>query len=156
MPPLHGLLFPISSKGVFYMDHPIERIVHTTAFVKPVVEHWLEREKKSMGPPWRINPTTHQTMSEHFYHGAISHSNAKKCHMSTLCFGEKRGKKKNTMKKHIFLLIPATSKSIKNKCDGCLWTWWWKVRYQNTSKLYIWSPTVLIDRYMLQKFCGGF
>ena len=31
--PPHGLLFPISSK-----------ITHTTAFVTPVVEHWLERE----------------------------------------------------------------------------------------------------------------
>ena len=40
--PPHGLLFLIS-KG-FYMHHPIDRIVHTTAFVNPVVEHWLERE----------------------------------------------------------------------------------------------------------------
>ena len=34
--PPHGLLF--------YMHHPIDRIAHTTAFVTPVVEHWLERE----------------------------------------------------------------------------------------------------------------
>ena len=39
----HGLIFPISSKG-FYMHHPIDRIKHTTAFVTPVVEHWMERE----------------------------------------------------------------------------------------------------------------
>ena len=26
------------------MHHPTDRIVHTTAFVKPVVAHWLERE----------------------------------------------------------------------------------------------------------------
>ena len=26
------------------MHHPKDRITHTTAFVKPVVEHWLERE----------------------------------------------------------------------------------------------------------------
>ena len=26
------------------MHHPTERIAHTTAFVTPVVEHWLERE----------------------------------------------------------------------------------------------------------------
>ena len=26
------------------MDHPTDRITHTTAFVTPVVEHWLERE----------------------------------------------------------------------------------------------------------------
>ena len=41
--PPHGLLFSISSK-VFYMHHPTDRIAHTTAFVTPVVEHWLERE----------------------------------------------------------------------------------------------------------------
>ena len=35
----HGLLFPISSNGSF-----IDRIIHTTAFVTPVVEHWLERK----------------------------------------------------------------------------------------------------------------
>ena len=27
----------------FYMHHPIDRVIHTTAFVTPVVEHWLER-----------------------------------------------------------------------------------------------------------------
>ena len=26
------------------MHHPIDRIAHTTAFVTPVVVHWLERE----------------------------------------------------------------------------------------------------------------
>ena len=26
------------------MHHPTERIAHTTAFVTPIVEHWLERE----------------------------------------------------------------------------------------------------------------
>ena len=30
--------------GFFYMHHPTDRITHTTAFVTPVVEHWLERE----------------------------------------------------------------------------------------------------------------
>ena len=42
--PPHGLLFLISSNGFFYMHHPTGRIAHTTAFVTPVVEHWLERE----------------------------------------------------------------------------------------------------------------
>ena len=27
-----------------YMHHPTYRITHTTTFVTPVVEHWLERE----------------------------------------------------------------------------------------------------------------
>ena len=31
-------------QGFFYMHHPSDRIAHTTAFVTPVVEHWLERE----------------------------------------------------------------------------------------------------------------
>ena len=26
------------------MHHPIDRMIHTTAFVTPVVKHWLERE----------------------------------------------------------------------------------------------------------------
>ena len=34
----HGLLFPISSKGSFICIIP-DRLAHTTAFVKPVVEH---------------------------------------------------------------------------------------------------------------------
>ena len=31
-------------RTIFYMHHPTDRITHTTAFVTPVVEHWLERE----------------------------------------------------------------------------------------------------------------
>ena len=31
-------------QGFFYMHHPTDRIAHTTAFVTPVVEHWLEQE----------------------------------------------------------------------------------------------------------------
>ena len=41
--PPHGLLFPINSKGSFICTIP-DRIAHTTAFVTPVIEHWLERE----------------------------------------------------------------------------------------------------------------
>ena len=33
-----------TQQGFFYMHHPTDRITHTTAFVTPVVEHWLERE----------------------------------------------------------------------------------------------------------------
>ena len=29
-------------QGIFYMHHPTDRITHTTAFVTPVVKHWLE------------------------------------------------------------------------------------------------------------------
>ena len=40
----HRLLFPINSKGFFYMHHPTDRIEHTTAFVTPVMEHWLKKK----------------------------------------------------------------------------------------------------------------
>ena len=49
--PPHRLLFPISSKGSFYMHHPTNRIAHTTAFVTPVVGHWLERDPIVMHIP---------------------------------------------------------------------------------------------------------
>ena len=42
--PPHRLLFSISSKGSFIMHFSIDRTVHTTAFDKPVVDHWLERK----------------------------------------------------------------------------------------------------------------
>ena len=32
------------------MHHPTDRIIHTTAFVTPVVEHWLERVKIEARP----------------------------------------------------------------------------------------------------------
>ena len=37
------------------MQHPTDRITHTTAFVTPIVEHWLERE---------IAQWVHRNMSE--------------------------------------------------------------------------------------------
>ena len=40
--PPHRLLFPINSKDSSICTIP-DRIAHTTAFVTPVVEHWLER-----------------------------------------------------------------------------------------------------------------
>ena len=44
LPPLHGLIFAISSKEYIFMHHPTYMIVHTTAFVTTVVKHWIERE----------------------------------------------------------------------------------------------------------------
>ena len=32
------------------MHHPTDRIAHTTAFVTPLVEHWLEREIAQLSP----------------------------------------------------------------------------------------------------------
>ena len=47
------------------MHHPTDRMTHATAFVKSVVENWVEREIAQ----WRIDPMTHRTMSERSYHG---------------------------------------------------------------------------------------
>ena len=49
--------------GFFYMHHPTDRITHTTAFVTPVVEHWLE---------WEIAQWAHQERM--LYHRAKFHS----------------------------------------------------------------------------------
>ena len=37
-----------SAAKLLYMHHPTDRIAHTTAFVTPVVEHWLEWEISQM------------------------------------------------------------------------------------------------------------
>ena len=57
------------------MHHPTDRIIHTTAFVTPVVGALAGTRNSSMGPPpWRIDPMTHRTMSERYYHEATSRS----------------------------------------------------------------------------------
>ena len=38
-------------QGIFYVYHPTDRIVHTTAFVTPVVEYWMEWETPPVGGP---------------------------------------------------------------------------------------------------------
>ena len=38
------------------MHHPTDRIAHTTAFVTPVVEHWLEREIAQWVYPMKDRP----------------------------------------------------------------------------------------------------
>ena len=48
---------------VLYMHHPTDRITHTTAFVTPVVEHWLEREIAQWVHPmkdWSDDPSHHE------------------------------------------------------------------------------------------------
>ena len=45
------------------MHHPTDRITHTTAFVTPVVEHWLEREIAQWVNPKKDgcdNPSHHE------------------------------------------------------------------------------------------------
>ena len=60
----HGLLFPINSKRFFYMHHSTDKIAHTTAFVTPVVEHWLEREITQWVHPMNDRSDNPSTMSE--------------------------------------------------------------------------------------------
>ena len=40
----------------FYMHHPTDRIAHTTAFVTPVMDHWLEREIAQCVHPMKDRP----------------------------------------------------------------------------------------------------
>ena len=45
------------------MHHPTDRIAHTTAFVTPVVQHWLEREITQWIHPMKYrsdNPSHHE------------------------------------------------------------------------------------------------
>ena len=57
------------------MHHPTDRIIHTAAFVKPVVEHWLEREIAQWVHTMKDrSDDPSDTMSERSYHGATSRS----------------------------------------------------------------------------------
>ena len=47
------------------MHYPTDRIIHTTAFVTPVVEHWLEREIAQWVHPMKDqsdDPSHHERM----------------------------------------------------------------------------------------------
>ena len=61
----HELLFPMS-------NHPTDRTYHCLWYTSRGA--LAGTRNSSMGPPWRINPTTHRTMSERSYHGATSRS----------------------------------------------------------------------------------
>ena len=47
------------------MHHPTDRITHTTAFVTPVVEHWLEREIAQWVHPMKDRSDEHSTSELH-------------------------------------------------------------------------------------------
>ena len=79
MPPLHGLLFSISS--FFYMHHPTDRIAHTMTFVTPVEEHWLKREIVH----WVHGPD--QVRGTPYLSNYVC--NILKCINSALCMGRK-------------------------------------------------------------------
>ena len=62
--PPHGLL-PISSKGSF--------ITHTTTFVQPVVDHWLERERITMNAVKRLIQSIFGLNSYFSHHGELEY-----------------------------------------------------------------------------------
>ena len=39
----------VATASFFYMDYPTDRTAHTTAFIGPVVDHWLERKIAQTG-----------------------------------------------------------------------------------------------------------
>ena len=50
------------------MHHPTDRIAHTTAFVTPVMKHWLEREiAQSLGRVREDKMTVHAARIGHVY-----------------------------------------------------------------------------------------
>ena len=51
------------------MHHPTDRITHNHDLCYTSRGALAGTRNSSMGPPWRIDPTTHRTMSELSYHG---------------------------------------------------------------------------------------
>ena len=69
----HRLLFLNSSKGYFYASsHRQDKTYHSLCYTSRGA--LAGTRNSSMGPQWRIDPTTHCTMSRRFYHGATSRS----------------------------------------------------------------------------------
>ena len=72
MPP-HWLLFPISSKCSFICTNPQQdSTYHGQCYTSRGA--LAGSRNRSMGPPCRIDPTIHRTMSERYYHRATSRS----------------------------------------------------------------------------------
>ena len=57
---------------LYASSHRWDSTYHGLCYTSRVV--LVGTRNSSMGPPWRIDPTTHRIMSERSYHGAISHS----------------------------------------------------------------------------------
>ena len=91
------------------MHHPTDRIAHTTAFVTPVVEHWLEREIDQWVhrmKDWSDDPLHHErTLLPQSY---ISLPSSWKKTLN-------RSNKK----------ISSTTTFILSKCDGIMWLMLW-------------------------------
>ena len=70
----HGLLFPITARVLLYApSHRQDSTYHGLCYTSRGA--LAGTRNSSMGPPpWRIDSTTHRTMSERSYHGATSRS----------------------------------------------------------------------------------
>ena len=64
-PTQHGLLFLL-----YASSHRQDNTYHSLCYTSHGALAGMRNS--SMGPPWRINPMTHHTMSEHSYHRATS------------------------------------------------------------------------------------
>ena len=66
------------------MHHPTDRIAHTTAFVTPVVEHWLEREIAKWVHPMKDrsdDPSHHELhLAQKWKEGNISFNDTRNTH----------------------------------------------------------------------------
>ena len=65
-----GYSFRLTARDLLY-HHPTDRITHTTAFVTPVVEHWLERKIAQWVHPMK------DRSDDPSHHERIQHSNAR-------------------------------------------------------------------------------
>ena len=72
-----GYTFQLAAKVILYASsHRQDNTYHGLCYTS--CGALAGTRNSSMGPPWRINPTTHHTMNEHSYHGATSHSKQNK------------------------------------------------------------------------------
>ena len=68
-----GYSFRLTARVLLYApSHRQDNTYHSLCYTSRGA--LAETRNSSMGPPWRIDPTTHCTMSEHSYHGATSRS----------------------------------------------------------------------------------
>ena len=74
----HGLVFRLAARVALYSSyHRQDTTYHDLCFTNRGALAWTRNS--SMGPPGKIDPTTHCTMSERSYHGATSRSQQKEC-----------------------------------------------------------------------------
>ena len=65
------------------MHHPTDRIIHTTAFVTPVVEHWMEREIAQLVHPVMDQKITGASVPQFCGSGCLSLATGSTVNMQT-------------------------------------------------------------------------